>query len=99
MSDAVVLPRRVLADLVPGSVVRDVLLVAAGAAFTGAAAQVAISIEPVSPVPLTGQTLAVLLFSAAAGPVRAAASMALYLAAGALGLPWFADGASGTSLV
>ncbi|MEV0841351.1 biotin transporter BioY [Actinocatenispora sera] len=91
----VVLRRQVLADLIPGSVARNALLVVGGAAVTGLAAQLSVSIEPLSPVPVTGQTFAVLLVAAALGPWRALASMALYLAVGMAGLPWFAGGSSG----
>jgi biotin transport system substrate-specific component len=83
---------RVLADLVPGGLVRDVLLVGAAAALTGLAAQVAI---PLWPVPITLQTLTVLLAGAALGPVRGAVAMGLYLAVGAAGVPWFAEQNSG----
>jgi biotin transport system substrate-specific component len=90
-----VLRRQVLADLIPGSVARNALLVAGGAALTGLAAQLSVPIEPLSPVPVTGQTFAVLLVAAALGPWRALASMALYLAVGMAGVPWFAGGTSG----
>lgn len=79
----------VLADRVPGSIVRDVILIAAGAGFTGLAAQVSIH-TPLSPVPFTLQTLAVLVTGAALGTVRGAAAMLLYLVAGAAGVPWYA---------
>jgi biotin transport system substrate-specific component len=88
-------PRRlVLADLLPGELVRDVLLVLGGAGFVGLMAQISVPL-PWTPVPLTGQTLAVLCVGAALGPVRALSSMLLYLAAGVAGLPWFAAGDSG----
>ncbi len=87
--------RLVLADLIPGTLARDVALVAAGAALTGVAAQLQVTVPAISPVPFTAQTLAVLLVGAALGPARAAVSMALYLAVGLAGLPWFAQGASG----
>ncbi|HVM23808.1 MAG TPA: biotin transporter BioY [Candidatus Limnocylindrales bacterium] len=87
-------PRRVLADLVPGGLARDVALVAAAAAFTGLAAQVAIPL-PFTPVPLSLQTFAVLLSAAALGPYRAGAAMLLYLAAGVGGVPWFAEQRAG----
>jgi biotin transport system substrate-specific component len=86
--------RLVLADLLPGELVRDVLLVLGGAGFVGLMAQIIVPL-PWTPVPVTGQTLAVLCVGAAFGPVRALSSMILYLAAGVAGLPWFADGASG----
>lgn len=87
--------RSVLADLVPGVLVRNALLVVAGAALTGLAAQIAIPITPISPVPVSGQTFAVLLVGAALGPWRALASMLLYLVVGMLGVPWFVAGSSG----
>jgi biotin transport system substrate-specific component len=87
---------RVLADLVPGGLVRDALLVGAAAVLTGLAAQVAI---PLWPVPVTFQTFTVLLAGAALGPVRGTASMLLYLGVGAAGVPWFAQQNSGIGFV
>jgi biotin transport system substrate-specific component len=46
----------VLADLLPGTVVRDILLVAGAAGFVGALAQISIPLS-FTPVPVTGQTL------------------------------------------
>ncbi|MFZ0322784.1 MAG: biotin transporter BioY [Actinomycetes bacterium] len=86
---------RVLADVLPGDRVRDVLLVVGGAALTGIAAQIAFTIPSISPVPFTLQTFAVLLVGASFGWLRGALSMALYLVAGLAGVPWFAHGASG----
>lgn len=95
MSSAVaVAGRRVLADLVPGAVTRDVILVAAGAGLTGLAAQVSIA-TPLSPVPFTLQTLTVLVTGAALGTLRGMMSMALYLLAGVVGVPWFAGHSHG----
>jgi biotin transport system substrate-specific component len=90
----------VLGDLVARSqgratrLLSDVLLVAGAAAFVGALAQMAIRL-PFTPVPITGQTLGVLLAGTALGWRRAAASMAVYAIAGVAGIPWFADHASG----
>ncbi|POX53396.1 biotin transporter BioY [Streptomyces sp. Ru72] len=85
----------VLADRVPGTaLLRDTLLVVGGAGLTGLAAQVSLH-TPLSPIPFTLQTLAVLLTGAALGTARGAASMLLYLAAGAAGVPWFASHSSG----
>lgn len=86
--------RRVLADAVPGGLARDVALTLGTAAFVGLAAQIAVPL-PFTPVPVTGQTFAVLLAGAALGPVRGLLGMAVYLLAGGLGLPWFADGTAG----
>ncbi len=80
----------VLADLVPGALVRDAVLVVAGASLTGLAAQVSIH-TPLSPVPFTLQTLAVLVTGAVLGTLRGALSMLIYLLAGVAGMPWFAD--------
>lgn len=85
----------VLADLVPGSVLlRDAHLVVGGAGLTGLCAQISLH-TPLSPVPFTLQTLAVLLVGTALGTVRGAAAMLLYLAAGAAGMPWFANHSHG----
>lgn len=74
------------------SLATDIALVVAGAALTAGAAQVAI---PMWPVPITGQTFAVLLAGAALGKSRGAISMALYVLLGAVGLPVFTGGKSG----
>lgn len=85
---------RVIADAIPRSFARDTLLVVGAAAFVGLAAQIVIPL-PFTPVPVTGQTFAVLLAGAAIGPLRGVLSMLLYSVAGLLGVPWFAGGASG----
>ncbi|MEU1258853.1 biotin transporter BioY [Streptomyces chartreusis] len=87
---------QVLADLLPASRVRDIALVVGGAAFTGLAAQISVPV-PGSPVPVTGQTLAVLLVGTALGAGRGFLSLALYALAGIAGVPWFADGTSGAA--
>ncbi|PSM43522.1 biotin transporter BioY [Streptomyces dioscori] len=89
-------PRQVLADLLPASRVRDIALVAGGAALTGLAAQLAVPV-PGSPVPVTGQTFAALLVGTALGAGRGLASLALYALLGLAGLPWFAEGSSGAT--
>lgn len=73
---------------------RDLALILAGSLLVALFAQIEI---PLQPVPITGQTFAVLLVGAALGSRRGAASLALYLAEGALGLPFFSGGASGLS--
>jgi biotin transport system substrate-specific component len=85
---------RVLADSVARSRAFDVALVAAGSLFIGIAAQVSIHL-PGNPVPITGQTFAVLLVAAGSGLLRGVASTLLYAALGLVGVPWFADGSSG----
>ncbi len=73
---------------------RDAVLIVLGTLFVTLLAQVKIPL-PFTPVPLTGQTLAVLLIGATLGARRGAASIVLYIALGAVGLPVFAGGASG----
>ncbi len=50
---------------------------------------------PFTPVPITGQTLGVLLVGAAYGPALAAATVGLYLAAAVVGLPVLARNVDG----
>lgn len=89
--------RTVLADLlVRRSLLSDAVLVAGGAALTAGLAQVAV---PLWPVPITGQTLAVLLVGAGLGALRGALSMLLYAAVGILGLPVFSDAGSGARVL
>ena len=93
-----VAPRPVLADRIPQVTARDGLLVAGGALLTAAAAQVFVPL-PFTPVPISGQTFAVLLVAAALGPARGVASMGLYVLLGLVGLPFYAEGASGPQVV
>lgn len=97
MSTIAVAPGRpTLVDrFVSRSLASDIALVAAGTTLTAIAAQVVV---PMWPVPLTLQTFAVLLVGTTLGPVRGALSMGLYLAIGVLGVPVFAEGASGSLL-
>src|ERR671924_462588 len=81
--------------LLPGTgLVTDVLLVAGGAGFVALAAQVSIDL-PFTPVPITGQTFAVLLVGAGLGALLGLASLGLYLFVGALGAPVYAEGNHG----
>lgn len=73
--------------VIPKSKLNDVALVLGGSLITAAFAQIQV---PMYPVPMTLQTLAVLLIAAAVGPWRALSSMGLYVAMGAAGLPVFA---------
>ncbi|CAL2059465.1 MULTISPECIES: biotin transporter BioY [Actinomycetes] len=91
-------PGAVLADLLPASRARDAVLVLGGAALTGLAAQLSVPV-PGSPVPVTGQTFAALLVGTALGARRGFLSLALYTVAGMIGVPWFAEGDSGTGAV
>ncbi len=68
------------------------------AAFTVAIASIKIPLG-FTPVPITLQTLAVLLAGAVLGPIYGAVSMILYLLAGAIGLPVFAGGTGGIGII
>lgn len=89
-----ILPRPVLADVIPGGLVRDATLVLGSTAFLGLIANVVIPL-PFTPIPLSLSTFAVLLIGAALGPWRGGLATALYLAAGMAGMPWFAAQNSG----
>ena len=85
--------RPVLADRIGSrTLATDVALIAAGAALTAGAAQIVI---PMWPVPITGQTFAVLFVGATLGSLRGALSMLLYVGLGVAGLPVFAEGGAG----
>jgi len=83
-----------LADLVARSRVTDAVLVVGFALLTALAAQITIPLG-FTPVPITGQTFAVLLAGATLGAARGAASQGLYVVLGAVGLPFYAEGAGG----
>lgn len=82
-------PRAVLADrLRTHGLATDAALVAGGALFTAAMAQLEV---PMWPVPITGQTLAVVLVGATLGARRGMLSLLVYAVAGLAGAPFFAD--------
>jgi len=72
----------------------DLGLVVGGSLVIALSAQVAFPL-PFTPVPVTGQTLGVLLIGATLGAKRGLLATAAYLLEGAVGLPFFAGGASG----
>jgi biotin transport system substrate-specific component len=72
----------------------DATLVVGGSLLIALSAYLKIQL-PFSPVPITGQTLAVLLVGASLGWKKGGMSVLTYLAEGLLGLPVFAGGASG----
>ena len=90
----IVVPPRVIAGAVlPRQGVTTATLVIGFALLTAAAAQVRIPL-PFTPVPVTGQTFAVLLAGAALGRRAGAASQGLYVLLG-LVFPFYAGGSSG----
>jgi biotin transport system substrate-specific component len=98
---AAVPSHRVLGDVVAhpstrlGALAVDAGLVVAGTALVAVLAQVAI---PLWPVPITGQTLGVLLVGASLGAMRGTISLALYAVLGLIGLPVFAPQTDGSHL-
>lgn len=97
MSTTSLAPARVLGDTLPGGLVRDGALVVGGAALVGLFAQLSVTL-PFTPVPVTGQTFAVLLVGASLGTVRGVLSMLVYAVAGIAGVPWFAGHSSGVAM-
>ena len=79
------------------SALNNAMLIVGASFVTALAAQIAIPVSW-SPVPITGQTFAVLLSGAVLGARRAFAAQLLYLAEGAIGLPVFAGGAAGPAI-
>ncbi len=96
------IPPRTLADLIPLPIagerplVRRAVLVLGFALFTAALAQIRLTLG-FTPVPITGQTLGVVLAGATLGVRDGAASQALYWLLGLIGLPFYAGGAGGWS--
>lgn len=82
------LPRR--------STLVDVSLIVLGSLFVAAMAQLSI---PLQPVPVTGQTFAVLLVGMVLGSRRGALALAAYLGEGLAGLPVFAEAKSGIATI
>jgi biotin transport system substrate-specific component len=93
----VIAARPIALVVLPGSLLWKLVLVLAGSALIALAAQVRIPL-PFSPVPVTGQTFAVLLVAAALGRLGLWSVIA-YLIEGAMGLPVFAGGTFGVATI
>lgn len=94
-SSSMVRRPRTLADLIGGNTqVRDGLLIVGFSLFMALCARISLNLAW-TPVPITGQTLGLLLTGAILGPRRGALAMLVYLAEGAGGLPVFAGGTAG----
>jgi len=76
----------------------DISLVIGGSLLIGLCAQVKILL-PFSPVPITGQTFAVLMIGTLLGPWRGSLAVLAYIIEGAVGLPVFALGGGFTVLI
>ncbi len=80
------------------SLATDALLVLTGSLFIAGFAQLYVTL-PFTPVPITGQTLAVLLVGGTLGALRGGASALAYLGWIALGLPFAAEARGGSELL
>jgi biotin transport system substrate-specific component len=80
--------------VVPRSWIATLTLMVGFALLTALAAQIRFPV-PGTPVPITGQTFAVLLAGAALGSMAGAGSMAIYWALGAMGLPFYTNASGG----
>ena len=90
LADAAMAPR--FANDKTLSVLAQLVLVLAGSALLAISAQIKI---PLYPVPVTGQTLVVLLIGMAYGSRLGAVTLLAYLVEGGMGLPVFAGGGAG----
>lgn len=106
MTTTIISSPRTIRDLIPRSsgpnaktvaIATDVVLIVGFALMTALMAQISIKLS-FTPVPITGQTLAVLLAGASLGSVRGASSQILYVIMG-LFMPFYADGAHGWNIL
>ena len=72
----------------------NIIVILLASALIGVSAQLSI-VLPFSPVPITGQTIIILLMGVLLGKERATAAVGMYILQGAAGLPVFAGGKSG----
>ena len=77
------------AVIVRSTAMTSALLIVGGISFLALLAQISIPV-PGSPVPVTGQTLGVLIIGTTYGTLLGTSTFALYLLAGVLGAPIFA---------
>lgn len=82
------------ARILPRSRIATALAVVGFAGLTALSAQFSFRVPPIE-VPFTLQTMAVLLAGGVLGSTAGAASQAIYILAGSLGLPVFAEGSWG----
>ncbi len=79
-------------------ILADTVLVLAGTGLVAAAAQISVKL-PFTPVPITGQTFAVVLVGASLGTIRGSASLLLYLWLGVAGAPIYSHHDHGWSVI
>src|SRR6478736_3198354 len=87
-----------LAVLPRSSWLTDLVLVAGGAGLVAACAQISFHLG-FTPVPITGQTFAVVLVGASLGSIRGTASLLLYLLVGIAGAPVYSQHKHGWEVV
>ncbi len=87
-------PKTISAVVVPRNAAATLALMVGFAMLTALAAQIRIPV-PGTPVPITGQTFAVLIAGAALGSWAGAGSQMIYVTMGLVGLPVFAGGNGG----
>jgi biotin transport system substrate-specific component len=87
-----------LAVLPGAGLFTDLVLIGLGAGLIAGSAQISIAL-PFTPVPITGQTFAVLLVGASLGTVRGGTSALLYVLLGIAGAPVYAHGAQGWAVI
>ena len=86
-------------SLIPRSTaLSHAVLVVSGVLGLAALAQIAIPV-PGSPVPITGQTLGVLILGTTYGSTLGTTTFAMYILAGIAGAPVFADGGHGLDII
>lgn len=90
-----VLPRR---GILENKLAADALLVVGGSLFVALCAQIRVPL-PFSPVPITAQTMAVLLVGSLIGSRLGLLAMLLYLVEGMIGLPFFTGGKAGIQVL
>lgn len=78
--------------------IHRIVWIALMAALTAVGGMIAIPVGPFSPVPITLQTMFVLLAGLILGPRGGAMAMVLYMVAGILGLPVFTGGKAGLAV-
>ena len=102
MSVLTMTPSQSMATAVLGggkqSLTNNILLVLAGSVLIALSAQIAVPL-PFTPVPVTGQTFAILVVGMALGARRGALAVMAYLMEGASGLPVFAGGTGGMAVL
>ncbi|MCB0357850.1 MAG: biotin transporter BioY [Bdellovibrionales bacterium] len=92
------LPQYLEKEKIANNILTNLIVVVFGIALLVASSYITLPL-PFTPVPLSLQTLAVLLIGSAYGVHRGTTTLLLYLILGMVGLPFFADGKSGIEVL